>query len=97
MADIEMTPSSTLKRSLQVKETPVAKAGKGKGRGSGFQIRVTGRTHDGDLPVNIVDVTSGMTLAQLKEVLLEPISHEYQFEPGFYRGQQEVMSEQITM
>jgi len=38
-----------------------------------------------------------MTLAQLKEVLLEPIRHEYQFEPGFYRGQQEVMSEQITM
>ncbi len=94
-ADIEMTSTPNLKRVLREKEATDSRSGRGKGKGTGFQIRVIGRRHDEDASEILVHVTTEMTLAQLKAVL--PISNEYQFEPGFYRGPQEVMSEQLTM
>ena len=38
-----------------------------------------------------------MTLAQLKERLIVPGRTEYQFDPGHYRGQHEMLMEHITV
>ncbi len=93
--DIEMAlPQTNNKRQYEAIE---GKGGRGKGKGNGFQIRVIGQKHDGVATDHMIPVTPEMTIEQLKAVLLEPISNDYQFEPGFYRGQREVMSEQITM
>ena len=96
-ADTVMAPPPTLKRLSSELGASESKGGRGTGKGKGFQIRVIGQKHDGIVTNTMIDVTLGMTLEQLKAVLLEPISNDYQFERGFYRGQNEVMSDQITM
>ena len=95
--DTEMAAPPTLKRPSSVQGAPEGKGGRGKGKAKGFMIRVIGQKHDGLVSDDLVPVTLGMTLAQLKSVLLEPIRSEYHFEPGLYRGQREVLSEQITI
>ena len=69
-ADIEMAPPPTLKRLSSVQGASVVNGGRGKGRGIGFQIRVIGQKHDGIASDDMIPVTPGMTLAQLKAVLL---------------------------
>ena len=80
-----------------------ASGGKGEGKSPiihpiiEFQIHIIGRKHDAIDTESWVYVTAGMTLAQLKERMIGPLRNEYQFDPGHYRGQHEMLMEHITV